>query len=134
MRITLGELKRIIREVVESEVGLQEADLFPGDPAMVPKAYRGNAPPLPPEGYKLETQVFPDGTIGVLSKYGDQVVTGVHTAKSTSGPLKVIKYNPKTRAWEDGPMAKGGSYAGPQYGDSRSMKHIGVDEKDWYNR
>lgn len=126
MRITIKELRKIIREVVENET-----NLFPGDPAMVPKSHRGSAPPLPPVGYKLETQVFPDGTIGLLSSYGDQVVTGVHTAKSTSGPLKVIKYNPKTQTWEDGPMAKGGSHADPQYGDSRPPKHIGVNEKDW---
>lgn len=129
MRITIGELRRVIREVVEDmHQGLPG---FEKDPAMVPKSQRWNASPLPPEGYVLETQNFPSGEIGLLSRDGGMVVTGFHTAKSTSGPLDRIKYDARAQKWVPMTGGRGTPYRGSMFGDSRSMKDIGVNPDDW---
>lgn len=138
MRISLGQLRRIISEEVTRLRESEQLDMFGSGPGKLgrlgtSKAHRHAEPPDPPPGFELETDTSGGGH-NISYRKPDRFGISHQSAGGHSA------YNPDTHEtviW-DGmdwvPVNKDTKYSGPQFGDSRSMKHIGVDEKDWYRR
>jgi hypothetical protein len=95
MRITLGQLRRIIKEEVTRAVREGQGELDLGW-AGVSKSHRhAAAPDAPPEGFWVDPSG--DGT----TAYGDG---------------EIAKWNPGKGVWDIKPNRAGGSYAGPTMG------------------
>lgn len=115
MRITLGQLRRIIKEEV-SRLRENQSEL-PLGRAGVSKAHRWAAPPdAPPPGFRMDPM-------------GD--------GKTAIGEDEVATWNDRTESWDIKP-SRGGRYSGPDFGGPDHSMDQAVGGRsignDWRNR
>lgn len=117
MKITVGQLRRVIREEVTRVMRENQGELNLGWSG-VSKSHRHAAPPdAPPEGFWVDPE-------------GDGM--------TAHGKGEIAKWNPGKGVWDIRPTAKPGSYKGPDFGGPDHSMDRAVGGRsigdDWRNR